>query len=92
LNPRTEFSSCTTIKICADNDKQRNTLEPQFAHVNPLASLNTILGRSESSTDELVAWMIKNKTTWALSVFSSTDIVVMPQYINDAVDWISDEK
>jgi hypothetical protein len=54
--------------------------------------LNTILGRSESGTDELVAWMIKNKTTWALSVFSSTDIVVMPQYINDAVDWISDEK
>jgi putative ATP-dependent endonuclease of OLD family len=88
----TEFSSCTSIKICADSDNQRNTLEPQFAHVNAFEKLKAILGRKDKTKDDLIQWMVNNKTTWALSVFSSTDIVVMPQYINDAVDWISDEK
>lgn len=88
----TEFSSCTSIKIWADSNNQRNTLEPQFAHVNTFEKLKAILGRKDNTKDDLIKWMVNNKTTWALRVFSSTDIVEIPQYIKDAIDWISNEK
>ncbi|MBD2816505.1 AAA family ATPase [Xenorhabdus sp. Flor] len=66
-----------------------NTLEPKLLKANNLANLNTILGQTHASDDELRLFMRANKTECALKIFNFKNTVALsihyPQYILDAI-------
>ncbi|GAB3831784.1 ATP-dependent endonuclease [Dactylosporangium cerinum] len=64
-----------------------NTLEPQVIAVNGLQRMNEVLGTSHQTEAAVLTYMLANKTTWALAVAESTETIVMPEYIVDAVSF-----
>jgi len=87
-----------TIKICfdeivdtgslvlADGKKfNYNTLEPKLLNTNSLESFNRILGTNCTDIDDLHKYMRINKTDCALRIFDTTETIIYPQYILDAV-------
>ena len=88
------------IKICFDEtidsgdleigkDKTAfnyNTLEPKILKLNGLKKLNTILGTSYTTEDELHKYMRNNKTECALKIFSTDEDFNFPGYILDSVE------
>jgi len=86
------------VKICFDeivdtgnleiNGKKfnYNTLEPKIFKVNDRNKLNTILGTSYNTDDELHRHMKANKTECALRFFDTKEDFTFPQYILDAIN------
>lgn len=88
------------IKICFDEavddgelrigDKpfNYNTLEPKLVKANDddLAIFNQVFGKSFSGIDDLHQYMHGNKTDCALKIFDSSDTIIFPQYILDAIN------
>ncbi len=91
------FEDCDTISICYDSqidDRTQidgkpfnfNTMEPIILRDNSLSILNSILGKSYTSPEELLKYMKANKVDCALCLFDyKGDDFVFPQYIQDAV-------
>lgn len=91
------FKESGTIRICYDpvvdtgslmiKDKpyNYNTLEPKLLRANDRATLNTILGTSANTDDELRIHMRANKTESALAIFNSTAMITYPDYIQKAI-------
>lgn len=91
------FKESGTVRICFDpvvdtgslmiKDKpfNYNTLEPKLLKVNDRATLNTILGTSATTDDQLRIHMRANKTESALAIFNSTTTITYPNYIQKAI-------
>lgn len=91
------YKDSSTVKICVDpvldtgpliiKDKpyNYNTLEPKLLKANDRATLNTILGTSANTDDELRIYMRTNKTESALAIFNSATTIIYPDYIKKAV-------
>ena len=62
-----------------------NTLEPKILKVNGRDKVNTVLGTTFSKDDDLHKHMKANKTESALKIFETTEEVMFPQYIMDAI-------
>lgn len=65
------------------------TLEPQIVNANngDLKALAGVLGvSSESTADELIEWMISNKTDSALALASTEEVLMFPRYIREVVE------
>jgi putative ATP-dependent endonuclease of the OLD family len=88
-----EFEVIPTIKICADNRNDFNTLEPQIIEANKdqLALLGKVLGVSSDKKD-LGSYMINNKTEYALRIFETTEDIKLPNYILEAINWEYEKK
>ena len=87
------YNECENIKICADNDNDLKTLEPQLVRANKdnLDILREILGiEKEKYPDEksISDYMesSNNKTKCALKIFETTKDIKFPQYILDAIN------
>jgi predicted ATP-dependent endonuclease of OLD family len=80
-----DYSEINTIKICADNDNSAQTLEPQFVNCNDLSVLNKVFGKSWKNKQEAIDFMVNNKTEWSLTVFETSETIVIPSYIQDAI-------
>lgn len=77
-----------TIKLCFSTNNELNTLEPQVlkCDADNYDKLKKILGKDDKSEEELLEFMLKNKTDWALKVFLNSEIQLnFPEYINDAI-------
>lgn len=77
-----------TIKLCFSTNNELNTLEPQVLKCDArnYGKLKAILGKHDKSEEELLEFMLKNKTDWALKVFLNSEIqLYFPEYINDAI-------
>ncbi len=61
-----------------------NTLEPKILKANNLTTLNTILGTTHTSDDDMHKYMKANKTECALKIFETTETINYPQYILDS--------
>jgi predicted ATP-dependent endonuclease of OLD family len=91
------YKGSDTVRICFDPDVDTgsltikgkafnyNTLEPKLLKANDRATLNTILGTSAKTDDELRVHMRANKTESALAIFSSTTAITYPDYIQKAI-------
>jgi putative ATP-dependent endonuclease of OLD family len=91
------YKDSDNVKICFDpevdtgsltiKDKafNYNTLEPKLLKANDRATLNTIVGTSAKTDDELRIYMRANKTESALAIFNSTTSITYPNYIQKAV-------
>lgn len=91
------FDDVDCIKICADKDGDSKTLEPQFvsANENNLSTLCEIIGIDNKDFDkkeEIIQYMLNNKTDWALHVFESDREISYPKYITKAVQWCNERK
>lgn len=65
-----------------------NTLEPQFLKLNDEPTLRTLFGVTDED-EATVDWMATHKTEWALKVDEADVEVEYPQYLKDAVDFVS---
>ena len=83
-----QFEGIPTIKICADDRNDLNTLEPQIIDANKdqIVVLREVLAISSDITD-LTTYMKNNKTECALKIFDTSEDIKFPQYILDAIEW-----
>lgn len=87
------------IKICYDIDthinqgglKSKNgnfnydTLEPCIVRANNLQTLSKILKKDFQTEDDLIKYMVNNKTECALTIFESDIKLNYPTYIEEAI-------
>lgn len=74
--------------LTAKNDGKFNydTLEPCILRVNTLEIINRVLGKNYFSDDDLIKYMVGNKTECALRIFNSKENINYPDYIKKAID------
>lgn len=81
-----DYAGNENIKICIDGDDDARTLEPQIIKFNGLDKLNGMLGKAYANEEELLIYMTGNKTEAALALFDHPDELVIPDYIQNAVN------
>ena len=91
-----DYDGIAWIKICASENNELITLEPQFVDANKehLEELRSVLGVTEErypNAESIRDYMKNCKTDWALDIFCSECNFIYPDYINKAVDWIIDD-
>jgi putative ATP-dependent endonuclease of the OLD family len=80
-----EYSNEANIHICYSTDNTLYTLEPHLQRLNAREKLNRIFGSRCKDEAGLLDYMLKNKTECALKIFDSSETIVMPEYIQNAV-------
>nr|WP_298891451.1 AAA family ATPase [uncultured Acinetobacter sp.] len=79
------------ICISADNRNELHTLEPQFFDVNKedLLKFKKVIDYPSTYTtaEQIIKYMINQKTDWALKLFESDEVLEYPKYIKDIVEW-----
>ena len=68
-----------------------NTLEPELLRANSRDVLNGVLERNFSTDEDLLHYMITNKTEVAWKIFKSERKINYPQYILDAIGLQNEE-
>lgn len=91
------FKDCKTIKICYDKQIDErtqidgkpfnfNTMEPIILRDNSLSLLNSILGKTYTSSEDLLKYMKAHKVDCALCLFDyNGEDFAFPKYIKNAV-------
>jgi predicted ATPase len=79
------YSNVTTITICADDDNNCRTLEPQIIKANSLEVLNTIFNSDHRDAESMRTYMESNKTECALQIFKTNQDIKMPEYVQRAI-------
>ena len=80
-----EYLAVPNIKINYDKDNNAPTLEHQIVKCNELKTLTSILGSDKKTKEELIEYMVSNKTEWALRIFDTSQDIRIPKYIGDAI-------
>ncbi|GAB1596834.1 ATP-dependent nuclease [Lysobacter claricitrinus] len=80
-----EYLIKPNVELCVGDGAGGRTLETQIVAANDLELLNKVLGQKFTSSDELLDFMLKNKTEAALAIFQSEDVIDMPPYISRAI-------
>ncbi len=80
-----DFVGYPHIRICFDKDENAPTLENQLLKSNTLELINSILGKSFGTKEELLNYMRLNKTDSALKLFETRKPWKVPEYIQRAV-------
>jgi putative ATP-dependent endonuclease of OLD family len=79
------------IFISADDRDDLNTLEPQFFDANKadLVKFRQVIGYPSAYTtsEEIIKYMINQKTDWALKLFESNQVLEYPNYIKAVISW-----
>ncbi len=81
-----DYFEIPNITITYDKDNNVATLEPQIVKCNELKTLNSILGCNKQTKDEIIEFMLNNKTECALRIFESPENIIIPEYIRDAIN------
>jgi len=84
------YSAHSFITIHASDNNDLETLEPQIVASTGLTTVNTVLAKTFTSDDEASQYMVQNKTDSALAFFETDQLIIWPQYIQDAVDGIGE--
>lgn len=74
------------LKARNGGDFNYDTLEPCVLRANSLEIINEILGKNYNSEDELIKYMVGNKTDCAIKIFKSDKKIKYPDYIKKAID------
>ena len=73
-----------TLKIWEKNYNY-NTLEPKLLKANSLNLFNLIFGTQYANEDDLRKYMKHNKTECAMAIFNTSETIVFPNYIMEAI-------
>lgn len=73
--------------LVAKNEGKFNydTLEPCLLRANTLEIINRVLGKGYFSDDDLIKYMVGNKTECALKIFNAEENINYPNYIKKAI-------
>lgn len=74
------------ITLHTGDDPEIRTLEPQVVHANELDDLNRVFGRTFSTKQEVIDYMLADKAGAALTIFESEHRLTMPEYIAEILD------
>lgn len=82
-----DYNGKPGFKLCCSTDNTLPSLEDNFVKVNKKSQIESVIGQTFATEQDLLAHMKKNanKTEWAFSIFDSTDQFTYPQYIEDAI-------
>ena len=80
-----DYSGTEGIKICISGDDSQPSLEQQLLAVNGRDKLNGMLGREDATDEDLLDYMMNNKTESALKLLESDEALTIPDYIEDAI-------
>lgn len=86
--PLKEWLETGVREVFIGDPADGNTLEPQLLKLNDEAALRTVFGITDDEV-KTVDWMTSHKTDWALKLDESQLPVEYPQYLKDAVDFVS---
>lgn len=81
-----DYTDREHVRVFVGDDPKLETLEYQLVFANEVGALNRVLGTDWKSHDELVEYMLRNKTSSALRILESDEPIVMPSYIRNAVE------
>lgn len=81
-----DYSDLEKIKINYDEDENYPSLEQQMLKVNSLDAINEVLETEFENEDDLLSYMQNNKTDFALKILNSSDELIFPEYINNAIN------
>lgn len=73
-----------TLKI-GEKNYNYNTLEPKLLKANSLNLFNMIFGTQYANEDDLRKYMKHNKTECAMAIFNTSETIVFPNYIMEAI-------
>lgn len=73
-----------TLKI-GEKNYNYNTLEPKLLKANNLNLFNSIFGTQYANEDDLRKYMKHNKTECAMAIFNTSEPIVFPDYIMEAI-------
>ena len=73
------------MKAKNGGDFNYDTLEPCVLRANSLEIINEILEKNYNSDDELIKYMVGNKTDCAIQIFKSSKKIKYPDYIKKAI-------
>jgi putative ATP-dependent endonuclease of OLD family len=87
-----EYMDTPNILICASDNNDLNTLEPQFVEVNDIELLKSIFNlRRSVDKNSIISYLIKHKTDWALKIFEldgrNSYKINYPDYFEEAISW-----
>ncbi len=74
-----------SLKAKNGGDFNYDTLEPCVLRANSLEIINEILEKNYNSDDELIKYMVGNKTDCAIQIFKSSKKIKYPDYIKKAI-------
>ena len=80
-----DYKSAGNIRLCYSSDERLRTLENHLVTLNDRITLNRIFGKAYATEDDLLAFMLKNKTDCALKIFDSPEKLIIPEYIQNAI-------
>lgn len=83
-----DYTAHKFVSIHASDDNNLKTLELQLVASAGLETINAALGKTFATDKEASEYMMDNKTDSALAFFETSESVVWPQYIQEAVDGI----
>lgn len=79
------YKTHISIRLRASGDNARNNIESQLVGSNGVDSLNAVFKTKHKSEAELLHWMEKHKTEYAVRLFESPKAITYPQHILDAI-------
>ena len=79
-----DYIGVPNIKICYDKNDSLKTLEPQIVACNDLSVLNNIFKTHIIDKQEMIDYMIDNKTECALSIFNTIEPFNAPEYVKQS--------
>ena len=82
----TDYDQTDCVTIHFDRDESYLTLEHIILRDNGRGLLNTIFGTEYDTDEELKTYMKRHKTDCALKIFATNEQIVIPQYIQDAIE------
>ena len=85
---KTKFAhhnAAANIHLCYSPDESLKTLENHILKLNGRDKLNELFGKTFATDEELLGYMLHNKTDCALNIFDSPEAWAMPEYIQNAV-------
>jgi predicted ATP-dependent endonuclease of OLD family len=82
----TDFATVECIKLLYPKDPEISTFEIAMVACNSLDNFNNVLGTVYPSKPELLAYLLNNKTEWALKVLEATEKLEYPEYVKNAIE------
>lgn len=79
-----DYFKIAKIKICYSTENNLNTLEPHIVACNDLTNLNKIFKTNIQDKQEMIDYMISNKTECALLIFNTTETFNAPEYVKQS--------
>ena len=89
-----EYLGLPNFSFCYETNENLNTIEPSVAEVNYVSdekseTFKKAISKNGSlknyTKQEIVDFMLNNKTEWAMRVFDSKEKIIYPEYITNAI-------